>query len=82
MTVDDWHDNRLHALGLWLSPPNEAAVLLWINAEPAPLLCALPPGRWMLAIDSSRDRAEAQMVDRAVDLPAQAILVLIRYDAA
>jgi len=82
MTVDDWHDDHRHALGLWLSPPNEAAVLLWINAESAPLRCALPPGRWMLQIDSSRGCTEVQPLDTTVDVPAQAILVLIRYDAA
>ena len=85
MTVDDWHDNRRHALGLCLSPRNAAAVLLWVNAEAVPLRCVLPPGRWRLAIDSSVDSSvdptEAPpidtTIDATIDVPAQAVLVLI-----
>ena len=77
MTVDDWHDSRRHALGLWLTPPNGAAVLLWVNAEAAPLRCVLPPGRWTLTLDSSRDLTEELPLDTTVDVPAQAVLVLI-----
>ncbi len=77
MTVDDWHDNRRHALGLWLSPSNGAAVLLWVNAEAAPLRCALPPGRWRLALDSSGDHTETTPIDTTIEVPAQAVLALI-----
>ena len=78
MTVDDWHDSRRHALGLWLTPATGAAVLIWVNAEPAPLRCALPPGRWALAIDSSRDAADALPVGTVIELPTQSVLVLLR----
>jgi glycogen operon protein len=77
MTVDDWHDNRRHALGLWLSPPKGVAVLIWLNAEPAPLRCALPPGHWTLAIDSSRAPVDAQPAGAAIEVPPQAVLVLV-----
>ena len=82
MTVDDWHDSRRHALGLWLSPADGAAVLIWINAEPAPLRCALPPGRWTLAIDSSRDAVDAPPVDTIIEVPTQSVLVLTGEGAA
>ena len=82
MTVDDWHDNLRHALGLWLSPTDGADVLIWVNAESVPLRCALPPGRWALEIDSSRDPTDTQPVDTTIEVPTQAVLVLVREGAA
>ncbi len=84
MTVDDWHDPHRHAFGLWLTPPLAAAALVWINAEAAPLRCALPPGDWMIEIDTSRDDGAVPRPAEgtAIELPAQALLLLIAKPAA
>ena len=55
-------------------------MLIWVNAESTPLRCALPPGRWLLEIDSSRDLTHAQPIATTIEVPAQALLVLIQED--
>jgi hypothetical protein len=81
MTVADWHDGTRHALGLWLTPPDADAALLWFNPEPQPLRCALPPGPWRWLLDSSQIAADANaaispVVTGAIDVPAQSVLLL------
>ena len=77
MTVADWHDQTCHAFGLWLSPPDTAPVLLWFNAQDAPLRCALPPGRWRPLLDTARPALPPRALGRgALDLPARSIVVL------
>ena len=81
MTVDDWHDASQHALGLWLTPADASAVLLWFNPAPQPRRCALPPGRWRLCLDSAAARVHTPAGDAApqtdtIEISAQTVVLL------
>lgn len=76
MTVADWHDHGCHAFGLWLTPASYAPLLLWFNAQPTPLRCALPPGRWRRLLDTACPTSPLPLGAGPLEVPAQGIVVL------
>jgi pullulanase/glycogen debranching enzyme len=78
MALEDWHDAHRHALALWLAPRDDAAVLLLMNAEDAPVRFVLPPGAWVQRLDSARGDTGTRAVDGLeVQAPASGLLVLV-----
>jgi glycogen operon protein len=78
MTLDDWHDGGRHALALWLAPRAAPAVLVLINAEPAPVRFVLPAGRWVQRLDSAAGETRARHVETAdLEAPAHGLVVLV-----
>jgi isoamylase len=82
MTVDNWHDHGRHRLGVRLGDPDDALLLLF-NAEPQAVEFALPPGRWLLILDShtpSRRSPEtpAGALEGRLRVAGEALVVLSR----
>jgi pullulanase/glycogen debranching enzyme len=78
MALEDWHDAHRHALALWLAPRDDAAVLVLMNAEGAPVRFVLPPGPWVQRLDSAGGDTQARALDGiAVEAPASGLLVLV-----
>jgi len=78
MALEDWHDPHRHALALWLAPRDDAAVLVLMNAEDAPVRFVLPPGAWVQRLDSAGGDTQARALDGiAVEAPASGLLVLV-----
>jgi glycogen operon protein len=78
MALDDWHDGQRHALALWLAPRADAAVLVLLNAEEAPVRFVLPAGTWVQRVDSVYGDTEAwPIAGSAIEAPAQGIVLLV-----
>jgi glycogen operon protein len=83
MTVADWHDDLRHSLAV--TGGNATARLLALfNAEAGALEFTLPPGRWVLQIDSAdpaRDSA-VRVNGRCLVQPFSAVLLALEPASA
>jgi glycogen debranching enzyme GlgX len=78
MSPADWHDERLHALGVRLA--GEPALVLWLNARPEPAKVRLSDGadavEVVLSTDPNRRPGERYTADDVIDLEARSLVVL------
>jgi glycogen operon protein len=78
MTIEDWHDDRRHCLGIELAPGGASPVLLLFNAEADPVEFHLPPGSWSVELDSAAPRqAPGPVAGATVQIPASSVLLLL-----
>ena len=80
MTHADWHDDRLHTLGVRVA--GERALVLWLNARPEPAKVRLPDCDGVRAVevvlgtDASRRTGEPFEAGDVICLDARSLLVL------
>ncbi|PRQ03435.1 Glycogen debranching enzyme [Enhygromyxa salina] len=78
MTVDDWHDPRRRSLAMMLGEGDDAVLVLF-NPELEVVLFALPPGPWVVVLDSAQPGAlEPIACTSSRSLAAQAVAILAR----
>ncbi|MFV8754814.1 glycogen debranching protein GlgX [Nannocystaceae bacterium ST9] len=77
MTLDDWHDQGRHCLGVRLGDP-EDCMLLVFNAEPDAVEFTLPPGPWSVRLDSAQPRSPSRVERGSLRAPGESVLVLSR----
>ena len=90
MQVHDWHDAGQHAFACRIDASPIAAkqagdsqqgcrhLLLAFNPEATPQPFTLPPGHWLVALDSAGELSAGHRVaaDRTLSVPARALVVL------
>jgi isoamylase len=77
MSVDDWHDQERHCLGVRLGEgPEGDALFLLVNAEPGPVVFTLPSGRWQVLLDSATPDASHPIAMATITVAAESLLVL------
>jgi glycogen debranching enzyme GlgX len=80
MTPTDWHDDRLHTLGVRVA--GERPLVLWLNARPEPAKVRLPDGEGLEAVevvlstDANRRAGEQFETGDVICLDARSLLVL------
>jgi glycogen operon protein len=87
MQVHDWHGGGQHAFACRIdaSPKNAQAtpsgcshLLIAFNPEATPLPFTLPPGQWLVALDSAGEHIAGHRASahQALVVPAHALVVL------